>query len=151
MVDPISAGLMIGGKVIQGVGAYKAGKANSKALMAERRDTMRQGAERELQTRHAARKAMGDQIAAQFSNGMMGGTGSALDALRESQIEAALDVMAIRQETAGRSAQLKSQAKSERTKGKFALAGSIIGAASDAFGMASDWGAANSGSSGGKG
>lgn len=150
MVQALPMALAAGGKIVQGVAGYQAGKANSKALLAERRDTMRQGAEREIESRTAARKAIGDQLAAQFSNGMMGGSGSALDALRESQIESALDVLTIRRETGGRSSQLKRQAKMERTKGKFALVEGFMGAAGEVAGMKSDWGAANAGSSGGK-
>lgn len=145
MAQFIPAALMVAGKVVQGVGAYKAGKANSKALLAQRRDTMREGAEREADVRLKARQAIGQQLAAQFGNGMQGGSGSALDALRESQVNAALDVLSIRRETAGQSDQLRRQAKMERTQGKFALVSSLIGAGSAAKGMASDWGAANAG------
>ena len=151
MVDPVtlSAGLAVGGKIVQGIGGYAAGKANSKALMAERRDTMREGAERELMQRKEARSAMGQQVAASFANGFEGGSGSALDALKQSQVNAALDVLAIRRETAGRADGLQRQAKQARTRGKFALLEGMMGAGSAYLGQQSDWGAANSGKVGG--
>ncbi|GGD73870.1 hypothetical protein [Croceicoccus mobilis] len=146
MVAAIPAALAVGGRVIQGIGAYQAGKANSKALMAERRDTMREGADRELQSRAEARSKIGEQVAASFANGFEGGSGTALNALKQSQINAAMDVLTIRRETQGRAAGLKAQAKQEKRRGKFALIEGILSAGSAAAGA--DWGSpAKAGSS----
>jgi hypothetical protein len=145
----VAAAAAAGGKIIGGIGALKAGNANSKALKTQARGEMIAGAAEEARIREAARTAMGDQVAAQFGNGLEGGSGSALDALRESKIQAVLDTLEIRRGARIKSDELNARAKLEKRQGRFALASSILGAAGDVASMGSDWADARRGQSGG--
>lgn len=136
------------GQIVQGVGALKAGNANSKALKKQARGELAAGAAEEARIREAARSQMGDQVGAQFANGLEGGSGSALDALRESKIQAALDTLEVRRQARLKSDELNQRAKNEKRQGRFALAGAILGAGSTAMGAASDWADARRGRSG---
>lgn len=149
MVDPVSAGLAIGGKLVQGIGAYSAGRANAKALKTQARGELISGAAEEARVRDAARAQIGEQVASQFANGLEGGSGSALDAVRESLINARLDALEVRRQARIRSDELLSRAKLEKRQGQFALASSILGAGSSAMSMQSDWADARRGLSGG--
>lgn len=137
--------LAAGGKLVQGVGALKAGNANRRALYGQAREVESTAAAQELRIRDTARKAIGEQVAAQFGNGMLGGTGSALDALAESQVNAMLDVLQVRRESTAKAMSLRAQGDQARTEGRFALASSILGAASSAAGMGDDWAQAKRG------
>lgn len=148
MVQMAGAILSGGGKLVQGVGALKAGNANSKALKKQGRGELGLGAAEEARIREAARAQMGDQIGAQFSNGLEGGSGSALDALRESKIQAALDTLEVRRQARIKSDELNQRAKLEKRQGRFALAGAILGAAGDVAGASSDWADARRGRTG---
>lgn len=141
--------LAVAGPIIQGVGQFKASRANANALDAQAFEEAQATAAQEADLRASAREAIGSQVAAQFSGGFEGGTGSALDSLRESQINAALDVLRIRREGTVKATTLRKQASNTRTQGNFALASSLIGAGAQAFGMKSDWAAARAGTSAG--
>ncbi len=147
-MDPVSAGLMIGGKLVQGVGALKAGNANSKALKNQARGELARGAAEEARVREAARAEIGGQVAAQFGNGLEGGTGTVLDDIRESLINARLDALSIRREARINSEELLARARQEKRQGRYALVGSILGAGSSAAGAASDWADARRGRAG---
>lgn len=127
------------GKVVQGVGGLLQGNANARALKRQSREELIAGAEEESRVRDAARATMGDQVAAQFSNGFQGGTGSALDALRESKINATLDALAIRRTAMGKARSLMTQAKQAKTEGRFALLSGILQAGSTVNQQRTDW------------
>lgn len=139
------------GKIVQGIGAYRAGQQNKKALEAGAWEEIRTGNAEELRIRDTARAQMGEQIAAQFGNGMLGGTGSALDALQMSQVNAALDALTVRRERQARAENMRAQGRMAAEQGKFALVSSVLQAGGDAYGMNKDWAAARSGSSVGRG
>lgn len=145
MVQAIPMVLAAGGKLIQGVAAMKAGKRNARAAYGQAIEEERAGAAQELRIRDAARAAMGEQVGAQFANGFQGGSGSALDALAESQINAAMDALTIRRETAAQARSLRAQGDNAKAEGKMALLGSIIDAGSTVGGFAADWASAKRG------
>lgn len=147
-MDPISAGLAVAGAGVQAVGSLKAGNANSKALRKQAREELVVGAAEEARVREAARMQMGEQVAAQFGNGLEGGSGSALDALRESKINAALDTLEIRRQARLRSDELTQKAKQAKTQGRFSAASAILGGASQVAGQATDWADARRGRTG---
>jgi len=127
------------GNIIGGVGAYEAGKYNRDVANTEAIEIERQGAEDELRVRQAARAAMGAQVAAQGANGFAQGTGSAIDALAESQINAALDALTVRRAAA-------SQARSRRVAGAIAKAQGDNALTQGLFGAAAssvDWASQN--------
>ena len=148
MVQMAGAFLGAGGKLVQGVGALRAGNSNSKALKKQARGELAAGAAEEARIREAARSQMGDQVGAQFSNGLEGGSGSALDALRESKIQAALDTLEVRRQARLKSDELNARAKLEKRQGRYALAGAILGAAGDVASSSGDWADARRGKSG---
>ena len=127
------------GKIVGGVGAYAASRSQRKTLRRQAREEELFGAQQELRIRDAARSAMGEQVAAQFSNGMQGGSGSALDSLFQSSVNAALDRLTVRADAANKARALRAQGKQVATAGKFALAEGFLGAASSVSNSQSDW------------
>jgi hypothetical protein len=139
--------MAIGGNIVKGVGSFFAGQSNAKALRAASREELIAGAAQEAQIREVARKAIGEQVAGQFSNGFQGGTGSALDALRESAVNAAIDAMRVRREASLRAENLRKQGHQAAVQSWFDLASGLLGAGSNAQGMKADWAAARQGQS----
>ena len=139
------------GSLVQGIAGYSSGMHNAKAYEAAALDDQQLGVDQEAQLRDRARLAIGGQVAAQISNGFQGGTGSAIDALRQSQVNAAMDALTIRREAAQKSAAHKAQASGARTGAYFGLASGILGAAATAYQGGSDWAAAQRGMTSGGG
>lgn len=139
--------LAVGGALLKAGSAYSASRANARGIDNQADEELRASVAQEADLRVAARAAIGEQMAAQASNGFMGGTGSALDTLRESQINAALDVLRIRREGSVKASTLRAQAKEVRRQGVFSAASALIGGASSVLGMKGDWAAASAGSS----
>ena len=96
--------------------------------------------------RDAARMAMGEQVAAQGSNGFQQGTGSALDALAQSQVNAAFDALTVRQTAAARARARRIEGDIAYAAGSNALTQGMIGAASSVYEMKQDWASARAGS-----
>lgn len=137
----------IAGNIVKGVGSFAAGQANAKALHAQAKEEGIAGAAQEAQIREVSRKAIGEQVAGQFSNGFQGGTGSALDALHESAVNAAIDVMRVRREATLRAENMRKQGHQAAVQSWFDLASGLLGAGASAQGMKSDWAAARQGQS----
>lgn len=133
------------GSLVKGIGGFAAGQANAKALHAAAKEEGIAGAAQEAQIREVARKAIGEQVAGQFSNGFQGGTGSALDALHESAVNAAIDAMRVRREASLRAENLRKQGHQAAVQSWFDLASGLLGAGSSVQGMKADWAAARSG------
>lgn len=140
--------LSAGANIIKGVGGFVASRQQSKALKRQAREEENAGALQSLRIREQARQAIGQQLAAQSSNGFLGGTGSALDALTESQANAALDAMTLIRDAGMKAQGMRYEAKMRRTEGMFALASGMLGAASSVSGMRDDWAQAGQGQSG---
>lgn len=137
--------LAAGAKLVQGVGGFMAGQHNKKVLKAQAREELAAAQEQEREQRKDARRAIGAQLAAQWGNGFEGGSGTAVDAIRESQIEAALDAREIRRQGIGRAKSLRSQASQAAREGAFSLASGLLGAATDYADMRHDWAQARTG------
>lgn len=130
------AGLQAGGALVQGIGGLQAGKANARLARAEAKAALREGVARDDEIRRAARRAAGEAIAAMGANGVDLGTGSALDALREIEVESGLDRLRAKAEAQGRASALRYQAKVYKRQGAFQLLGGLLGASSAAAGAA---------------
>lgn len=137
--------LAAGGKLVQGVGGLLAGNKAKKRAFAQAREEELSANEEERESRISARRAIGSQLAAQWGNGLEGGTGSALDALRESQIEAALDAAEIRRQGTAKGASLRAEGKAAQAEGRFGMASAMLGAASGYGKDKSDWAQAHKG------
>lgn len=139
-----------GGAVMQGVGsimggiaANRAGKFTRKAMRVNERNAYGDGEEQASRIRDAARIEMGRQMVAQGASGFQMGTGSPLDALRESAINREVDLATIRRQTKMKGDGFVQQGEQARAEGKSALIGGIMSgaasfmdAASSAFGGA---------------
>lgn len=135
----IPAALAIAGPLLGGIARKSAADENSRRLTAQAREERRAGVEERNRTRDDIRSAIGVQLAAQWSNGLEGGSGTALDALRQSQIEGALDVLEMRRQTESRARSMETEAKDQRRAGDFALLEGVIGAGSAYYKGRSDW------------
>lgn len=133
------------GQLIGGVGAYEAGKFNQATANTEAIETERAGAADELRVREAARLAIGTQVAAQGSNGFAQGTGSALDALTQSQINSTLDAMNVRRQAAAQARAKRISGSIARAQGENALTQGMLGAAATSIDWASSRNAAQAG------
>ncbi len=133
--------LMIGSSLLKARAANKAGNAQKKVADGQALEEETAGAAQELQIREAARKAIGAQVAAGSSNGFRGDTGSALDAITESQTNMVLDAMRVRREAASKARSLREQGSQARSAGRMSAIESLIGGASSVIGMRSDWAA----------
>lgn len=133
--------LTVAGGLFKAYGANKAGQENKAIAYGQAREEEAAGAARELRVREAARKAIGEQIAAQASNGFLGDTGSALEALHESHVNAVLDAMTVRREAAGRARALRAEGDQAARQGRMSAIESILGGAGQALGIKSDWAA----------
>lgn len=141
MAHLIPMALMVGGTLLKAHAANKAGNQQKRTLDAQALEEETAGAAQEIQIREAARKAIGAQAAAGSSNGFRGDTGSALDALGESQTNAVLDAMRVRREAAGKARSYREQGSQARSAGRMSAVDSLIGGAGSVIGMKSDWAA----------
>ena len=128
-----------GASILKGVGGFMSARHNAKMLKRQAREEQNAGAAQSLRVAEEARRAIGQQLAAQNANGFVGGSGSALDALTESQVNAALDAMTIRRDAAVKAAGLRSEARDQKRQGWFSLAEGLLGAGSSYAGMKDDW------------
>ncbi|WP_294277574.1 hypothetical protein [uncultured Sphingomonas sp.] len=133
------------GNIVQGVAGYEAGKYNQAVANTEAIDQERAGAAEEGRVREAARAAIGQQLAAQGGNGFAMGTGSALDALAQSQVNAALDAMTVRRDAALRARSARTAGAIARAQGDNALVAGMLGAAARVTDWASSRTSAQSG------
>lgn len=141
----------IAGNIVKGVGGFMSARHNSKVLKKGAIEEENTANAQVLRVREDARRAIGQQLAGQFSNGFEGGSGSAIDALTESQVNAALDALTIRRDAAFKAAGMRSEAKNQRRQGWFSLAEGLLGAGSSAAGMGDDWAQAKRGTTAGAG
>ena len=137
------------GSAVGGLSANRAGKANQAAANQAAVDEEQDGADTEARIREAARLSIGEQIAAQGSNGFQIGSGSALDALTQSQVNATVDALAARRRSAAAARSLRVRGELARREGKAALVSGAFGAAAGVIQARSDWASARSGQSGG--
>lgn len=135
----LPAALAIAGPLVGGIAGKMAGDSNAKRLREQARDEDLSGLEERNRLRDDVRSAIGEQLAAQVSNGLEGGTGTALDALRQSQIEGALDALELRRQSMMKARSLRTQARDAKRAGNFALLEGVLGAGSAAFKQKSDW------------
>lgn len=134
------------GQVVGGVASYETGKYNRKLSRVEAIEAERAGAAERVRILANARATMGEQVAAQGANGFQQGSGSALDALANSQVNAALDAMNVRAEAAGRARAARIQGDLAYSAGVNSMVGGMFGAASSAVSQQKDWASARRGS-----
>lgn len=149
MVQAIPAAIAVGGSIVKGLSTNAAYKASARADEANAVAELNDGVAREAQIRDAAREAIGRQVTAQGESGFAMGTGSALDALTQSQINATMDALQVRREAASRAAARRASADQNRRAGNNALIAAGFDAVSGALKMKNDWAGATAGKAGG--
>ncbi len=133
--------LALGSGIAKGVGGLMAGNSRAKSLRGQAREERVAASGQIRRVREDARRKIGEQYALLAGSGLEGAAsgGTAMDALRESQVEVALDVLELRRQGVTRSQALDREAKLAKREGRFALVEGILGGATEAFGMQSDW------------
>lgn len=141
----MEAAMQIAGNLIQGVAGYEAGRYNRDLNNNLALEEERAGAAQEAQVREDARMAIGEQIAGQGGSGFQMGSGAALDALSQSQVNAALDALAVRRDAAGRARVRRVEGAQAYAAGQNQLVQGLLGAGAAYQANRSDWAAARSG------
>jgi hypothetical protein len=144
MAQFIPIALSAAGSIVQGVGGLK---ANQRARRIGERNALEVenvSADESLRVRAEARQAIGQQLAGQYGNGFEGGSGSALDYVFQSQVNASLDAMTVLRDGATRAKAIRQQ-KPSKSAGYMALAKGIIGAGTAIAGGVDDWAGARKG------
>lgn len=133
--------LQAASSIVGGLAANASGKYTRKVMRANAQNTRYDAMEEGERIRTAARNAMGRQLVAQGGSGFAVGTGSALDALRESAIEREIDLATVRRRSTIKAEGYEQQGEIARAQGKSAMIGgfisgaaSLMDAASSAFG-----------------
>ncbi|MDX3883608.1 MAG: hypothetical protein QHC65_04240 [Sphingomonas sp.] len=146
----MAEGIAAAGQLIQGVAGYESGRYNRRLARSQAVEAERDGAADEARIREEARLAIGQQLAAQAGSGFEMGSGSALEALTQSQVNATLDALTARRAAASRSRGLRVQGDIAYAQGENALISGIIGAGASGYRAYSDWASAKAGQSGGR-
>lgn len=146
----MAEGAQAAGQLIGGVGAYEAGRFNQATARTEAIEVERAGAAEELRVREAARMAMGAQVAAQGANGFQQGTGSALDALTQSQVNATLDALNVRRAAAAQARSRRIAGSIAKAQGDNALVQGMLGAAATSIDWAGQRNASYAGTTAGR-
>lgn len=141
-MDPVSAGLKVAGGLVKGIGTIAAGNQQQRALVEQGRQENIAGNLQATRIREQARRALGEQVGGQFANGFQGGSGSALDDLAESQVNASLDALQARRQAATKAASLYAQGNLARKSAGWDAAAGLVGTGSDLYGMSRQWGLA---------
>lgn len=137
------------GAIQQGVAANAAGKYTRKMMVVNSSNTLNDGIEQGDRIRYAARQQMGRQAVSQGASGFQMGTGSALDALRESAINREIDLATVRRQSKTRADSFIQQGSLAYAQGKSAMIGGFIsGAAHFMDAAASAFGGAGGGGGG---
>ena len=136
------------GNLVGGIASYETGKYNRDVSNTMATEAERDGTVAESRIRDAARMAIGQQVSAQGANGFQQGTGSAIDALTQSQINATLDALTARRQATSKARGLRIQGAQAYSAGSNAMVQGMFGAAASGIQAGTDWASAKSGQSG---
>lgn len=120
-------------QVLQGMAGMDSANYNARLAGQQGQLALQQGAAEAERVRNAARYAAGEAIAAQGESGLQVGTGSALDLLRESRINAELDMMTVRTKAENERRTLNNRRRLLRAEARDALTGGTIAAGETAL------------------
>lgn len=129
------------GDFVGGVAAYDAGKYTRNVMRTNAINAERDGAARASRIRREARLHMGRQVAGLAGSGFQL-TGSALDAVRESAIEAELDIMTTQRGARSEADALRSKGELAYTSGYNQMSGGFLSGAARIMDFASDYSSA---------
>lgn len=147
MADPVSGGLMVASALMQAKSTSDAANYNASVDQTNSQQALETGAQTQVADLAKARAVEGDSLAASAANGVAVGTGSALDSIRQSAINAQFDVLNARNAATAKSNAYLADASAQKAKAKSAILSGLLGAGAKALGA----GALGSGGSGGSG
>jgi hypothetical protein len=124
----VQAAVQAAGSMIGGIGGYEAGKYNRNADYAAATAAEQNGADQETRIRQNARAMIGQQVAGQGESGFQQGTGTALEALQQSQVNATLDALTARRQALSKAQALQQQGNVAYAQGKNAMISGFLGA-----------------------
>lgn len=115
--------------VLGGMAANQSGKYTRKVMEGNARAANADEAANRERIDYSARVQMGRQLVDQANSGFQVGTGSPVDALRESAINRELDILTSRRRGEAKALGYRQQGNLARAQGKAALVGGIISGA----------------------
>ena len=122
----IGAVASVAGPVIEGVGGYRAGQYNNRVAKLNARNALSEGRAEEEQLRMQGRQIIGEQLARQAEGGGAIGTGTALDALVDSQVSLEMDALNIRRKAQLGAASMRQQGALAKMEGEYKLIGGAV-------------------------
>lgn len=120
------AGLQIAGAVLGGLSENSAARAEARVLDENGRLALLEGEQQATQTAREERQVSGAAIAALAGNGVMVGTGSALDIIQQNAIEREVEIGNIRAQAQAENRNYRQAASDRRYAGRQALIGGIF-------------------------
>lgn len=139
------AGLNILGGIVEGQASENAGAYNQSVANRNALDSERDAATKEADIREQVRQRIGQQLVAQGGSGFEVGQGSALDAIKESQINGMLDALRVRRQGSVEAANYRQQGVIAKMTGDNQAKRSYFGAASALVGGIRDYAKAGGG------
>jgi hypothetical protein len=117
------------GMFAQGISAFDSGKYTRKVMNTNAQNARNDGVAERDRIRYASRVAMGQQLVDQGGSGFAVGSGSAIDALKESLVNRELDFAVSRRKAGMAATDFEQKGQIAYQQGKSALAGGIISGA----------------------
>lgn len=133
------------GQVVGGIGALRAGNFTAAVDKTNATNAVNDGTAEAAQIRDTARAAIGRQYAGLAGSGFAPDSGSALEAVRQSSIEAELDVMRTRRKAQAEAVGYRTQGGLAKMQGKYAMIGGVINGAASLMDDAAKYGTGGAG------
>lgn len=149
LMAALGLALKVGGKVGEGNAAAATGRINDRIAKRNAIGIERDAAMAEERSRAEVRRTLGTQLAAQGESGFQMGTGSALDALMESQVEGMLEQLTIRRRGAAQAVATRFGGTMARREGNQRAKAAYLSAASDLIGSQANYASYGTGGGGG--
>lgn len=130
---PIAIGLQVATGLTQAKSQHDGLEYNAGIDQINAQRSLADGAAQENDINARARAVAGDALAATAANGVQVGTGSALDALRQTAINAQFNVLNARAQAQGRANAYELDATAKKAQAKSALINGILGAGAKAL------------------
>lgn len=117
------------GQFAGGINAYNAGKYSRAVMQTNGQNALNAGVSERDALRERAGMVMGQQITSQGGSGFQVGSGSAVDALKQSAANRELDLLTSRMKAGNQAVDFKNKGEIAYQQGKSAMAGGIISGA----------------------
>jgi len=119
------------GQIAEGTAYLRQGRFNGRIADRNALNAERDASAEVAQVREQVRQTMGQQLVAQGGSGFEVGTGTAFDALTESQVNGMVDAMALRRRGSSAADAYRQQGQLARMQGRTAATAKYFGAAAE--------------------